>query len=491
MSRHFVIYDTETSGANPTFDQILQAAAILCDGAFAEQDSLDIRAQILPYIVPSPKALEVTGVRPHRLNDQEAYTPFAFARRLHAVFQRWSPAIYLGYNTVKFDEEIVREAFFQNLLFPYVTNSRGSKRADLLIMMRALSAIQPEIFEIPLNAEGKQSFRLEHIAPANGFKDMDAHDALGDVRATAFMAKLCQERAPEAWEHLLQLADPKGCDEIIARGELYLTTHFGVSETHHCAVLGACPSNAKQVGVFDLSCDPTPYLDRSPEQLAEAMKTDFRILRTLKTNQQPVIFAPDSHLAPAVTGKTDADGNVQPVSAPAIRAQRLQMIQDHPNFKMKVAEALQIRANSFSDRTQDTRVKQPEELIYDGFPGRNDKSRQDAFLNTEDWVERWAIANAFEDQRLKRLARRVVLSECPQVIPGDQLAKIRAAMARERVLAEDPDDALPWLTLPKARQRLDEVDDPELRQEIARYLDALEDDARAAIAADQPAKQTA
>jgi exodeoxyribonuclease-1 len=34
------------------------------------------------------------------------------------------------------------------------------------------------------NEEGKPIFKLDQLAPANGIKHNDAHDALADVRAT-------------------------------------------------------------------------------------------------------------------------------------------------------------------------------------------------------------------------------------------------------------------------------------------------------------------
>jgi hypothetical protein len=39
------------------------------------------------------------------------------------------------------------------------------------------------------NEEGKPIFKLDQLAPANGIKHNDAHDALADVRATIAIAK--------------------------------------------------------------------------------------------------------------------------------------------------------------------------------------------------------------------------------------------------------------------------------------------------------------
>jgi len=63
----YVFYDTETTGTETAFDQILQFAAIKTDDEFVELDRFDIRCRLLPHVVPSPGALRVTKVTPAML----------------------------------------------------------------------------------------------------------------------------------------------------------------------------------------------------------------------------------------------------------------------------------------------------------------------------------------------------------------------------------------------------------------------------------------
>jgi len=51
---NFIFYDTETTGLDTTFDQILQFAAILTDSDFNELDRFEMRCRIQPHITPSP-----------------------------------------------------------------------------------------------------------------------------------------------------------------------------------------------------------------------------------------------------------------------------------------------------------------------------------------------------------------------------------------------------------------------------------------------------
>lgn len=53
----FIFYDTETTGTDPAFDQILQIAAIRTDEELEITDSFDLRCRLRPYVIPSIGAL--------------------------------------------------------------------------------------------------------------------------------------------------------------------------------------------------------------------------------------------------------------------------------------------------------------------------------------------------------------------------------------------------------------------------------------------------
>ena len=75
----YVFYDTETTGTETAFDQILQFAAIRTDDDLNELDRFNIRCRLLPHIVPSPGALRLTNILIHVL---ASITLFALIRTL-------------------------------------------------------------------------------------------------------------------------------------------------------------------------------------------------------------------------------------------------------------------------------------------------------------------------------------------------------------------------------------------------------------------------
>ena len=102
----FVFYDTETTGSNTSFDQILQFGAIRTDAELNELDRFEMRCRLLPWVVPSPGALKVTGVSPDLLEDPSLPSHFEMMGKIERKLKSWSPAIFVGYNSIAFDENL-------------------------------------------------------------------------------------------------------------------------------------------------------------------------------------------------------------------------------------------------------------------------------------------------------------------------------------------------------------------------------------------------
>ena len=62
MPRTYLFYDTETTGLNVAFDQVVRFAAIRTDEELRELDRHEISIRLRPDVVPSPEALLTTGL---------------------------------------------------------------------------------------------------------------------------------------------------------------------------------------------------------------------------------------------------------------------------------------------------------------------------------------------------------------------------------------------------------------------------------------------
>jgi exodeoxyribonuclease-1 len=99
---------------------------------------------------------------------------------------------------------------FRNFYDPYEREWRGGNcRWDLLDVLRLAHALRPEGLEWPKRDDGATSFRLEHLATANGVREGDAHEALSDVRALVGLARKFRSAQPRLWDYALKLRDKR------------------------------------------------------------------------------------------------------------------------------------------------------------------------------------------------------------------------------------------------------------------------------------------
>jgi exodeoxyribonuclease I len=207
----YIFYDTETTGTKTAFDQILQFAAIKADDELNVTDKFNIRCRLLPYIVPSPGALLVTGATVADITTCPL-SHFEMMRQVHAKMHRWSEgvAVFVGWNSMRFDELLLRQAYYQTLLPVYQTNTNGNGRADVMRMAQIVSTCAPNCLAVPIQPDGKRTFKLGLMAAANNVALDNAHDALADTSATLGIAKLIRKRAPALWDVLMENARKNG-----------------------------------------------------------------------------------------------------------------------------------------------------------------------------------------------------------------------------------------------------------------------------------------
>lgn len=222
----FVFYDIETTGTSQHFDQILQFAAIRTDDDLRELDRFEIRSRLQPHIVPSPMALHVTGMRIEDILDPSRPSNYEMVTAIRRWLGDRCPATFLGYNSLRFDEEFLRHAFYQCLHPAYLTNTRGSSRTDALAIIRAAASLRSGLINVPLNDAGKPVFKLDRLAPANGLPHLNAHDALADVEATIHVCRIVKDGAPDLWEAFLRFSHKAVVQEFTTSEDAFVFFEF-------------------------------------------------------------------------------------------------------------------------------------------------------------------------------------------------------------------------------------------------------------------------
>ncbi len=454
---HHIFYDTETTGPEPSYDQVLQCAGILTDDDFNEIDTIDVRSRLAGHIIPTAGALKVTHVDPYEI-ERAQYSAYEFSKLVHDVFTDWSghgPTSFAGYNSIRFDEEIKRQMYWQSLLDPYLSSGKNKMRNDYLIMIRALHARNPDVIDFPINPEtGKKNFKLENLAPANGYSGHNAHDALGDVRATIFIARLIRDTDPHLFEHMLGMGNANRAKDFVDNEIVFQLLGGPMLDPGvlDVCLIGSEKTNPKSKTAWNLAIDPVPYLDMSPEQILDAMRKPGTPFRTIKCNKQPGVFPMNWGFLHRVSTE-----DYEPADQITID-ERADMIRGHEGFRKATEEALSLKTASYDAPVH------LEEKIYSGFPSWDDKGRMKRFHTQPDWAGKLDIVRQLEKPELRALGIRTVFANAPEVLSETLRKQIDQRLAEERfTLSTDR----PWTTVGKLMAELDEwlekePDDPEL-----------------------------
>jgi exodeoxyribonuclease-1 len=104
----FVIYDLETTGLHKRFDQILQFAAVHTDAELKVLEAVEYEGRLRHHILPSPGALHVTGARYADLVDPLRPSYDTMLGQIHGAMARWSPSMFVGFNSISYDDEVLR-----------------------------------------------------------------------------------------------------------------------------------------------------------------------------------------------------------------------------------------------------------------------------------------------------------------------------------------------------------------------------------------------
>ncbi len=430
----YVFYDTETTGIQTGFDQVLQFAAIKTDNELNELDTFDIRCKLLPYVIPAPQALLTTRVTPDMLLDASLCTHYEAVRKIRAKMSEWSPATFVGYNSIAFDEELLRQSFFKTLHGAYLTNTGGNSRSDVMRVAHAASIYAPGSINVPTDGK-KESFRLDKIAPANGYAHNQAHEALADVRATIHVAKLLKGSAPEVWTAMDTFSRKAKVIEHLDSAPMFSWSErmFGKSHSWMVVPCGQNAKNSGQVVVFDLAYDPDVFANKSVGELVEVMNSKHKAIRTIRANAQPIIM-------PAGTAP---DGTAALQLSEKERDRRADALAKNKELREKICMAAEQR---FAVQEAKPHIEQ---RIYDGFANADEPLMEN--FHTLDWDQRSTSLGGFKDARVTEFAHRLVYAEKPECMDKATHEKMKKWHS-ERIYTKDD---VPWTTVQKA---LDETE---------------------------------
>ena len=452
---NLIFYDTETTGIQKDFSQILQCGSVLTDSSLTAIDEQNIGCAPLPWVIPQPMAM-LTNKKIDLFNSNTSH--YQMMKDLQSQWKQWSaqnPAIFITYNGHAFDEELIRRQFFWNLLEPYTTNTNGNGRLDLMLMIHNIAAFFSSEISMPLFDGGPGiSYKLEHLAQEHGIDAGDAHDAIADCNLMIDLCKILQSKLPEVFQSFINISTKQGIknllysDDFLALGEIHRRHTF----TYPVVMCGADASRPNEIVFFNLSHDPEDIMSLDYSEINKIIQT--------KGRDNPLMKYKINKTIPVCSHKLLNNPDVFDIEFSELQ-RRASIVRSNKDFQSKVSQAME-------DRMMDFPVSEYiEGTIYSGgFPSYRDKDLMQEFHMSDDLEHLIRISRNFEDDRLRFFAERIICNQYPSNIPED-IYKRYQELINQRNTEEGP-----WGSTEKSLAQIDKLLDERDEEESQNILKA-------------------
>jgi exodeoxyribonuclease-1 len=421
MSHTFLWHDYETFGTGTRRARPAQFAAIRTDADLNQiGEPIMLYCQPANDFLPDPQACLITGITPQECLEK-GIPEYQFAAQIEQALAAPS-TVGVGYNTIRFDDEITRFMFWRNLIDPYGREWQNDcGRWDLLDVVRTAYALRPEGIQWPHHADGKPSFKLTDLTSANGLSHESAHDALSDVRATIALAQLLRSAQPKLFDFCFGLHKK---DRVLAELGLPTTPTQAKPFWHISGMfapergclalmwpLAMHPGNKNELLAWDLSADPSELATLNADQIRLRLFTKTADLpeglsrlpvKSVHINKSPMVMSNLKVLNAAMAERWHIDLNQQLQHAARAR--------DLPDMSAIWAQVF---------KRDDAGPVDVDGDLYGGFVGNADRRRLNDLRQCT--PEQLAKARpSFDDARLGELLWRYRARNYPQSLNADE-----------------------------------------------------------------------
>lgn len=423
MHPSFYFYDLETSGLNQRQDRIMQFAGQRTDLDFQPLGEPDnILIELADDTLPSPGAIMVTGITPQSTHEN-GLSERDFCEFFMEKIATPGTTI-MGYNSVRFDDEFMRNTLWRNFYDPYEWQWKdGRSRWDLLDVVRLTRALRPEGIEWPFTPDGRPTNRLELLTKLNGIEHAHAHDALADVVALIEVTKLIKSKQPQLFDFLYGLRGKRDVARLVnlqnPQPFVYASGRYPSEFEKTTVAYPLLAGRNDNVMVFDLRYNLDELLaaekdgtyiekfgSRWQKAHPEKARVDFfPIVKMLQYNHCPAV---------APLGVLEKADGWQKISLDRETVERnLESLAAHPEFPERISADVQ-RHSTFP------KAIDPESALYDGF--LEDHDRRLCATVRNNGVEDLANYHPdFHDERLPDLLLHYKAKNFPTTLGADEI----------------------------------------------------------------------
>ena len=441
---NLAIWDIESSSASTDFGSIIEIGGVLVDQNFKEKDRFNLRCRLSEGEIFQAMALIVNKTSIKQLT-QTNLSHYQMLGEVEKIFKRWSPAIFLGWSNIGFDDEMIRKEFFKGIRYPYITNAAPNKRHDGINIARAAYAVDPTVLETEINEKNNPVFKLESLARNQGIDTSNAHSALADAELTAKILNIVKKKQKHTWDSFLKTANKSDTETIVKKGEIITLNeyYYGKSRLHLVVPLHSkhCVHPIYQGWFYsvDLRTDVEPLINLSINELKLEMKKTPKFLRTIRSNKAPIIIGKEFGM------KTEPYN----VMDPNLIKKRAHIVQNNEKFSQNILTVLRETAEE-KEQSKSQEDIYAEESIYTKFTSNKDTALFPAW-HAASWKDKLKLLDKFDDERLIGFGKKIIYQEAPETLPSDMFKKIKREIAK-RILSEKKEK---WWTIPTLFSEID------------------------------------
>ena len=452
---------------------MIEIGAILLDENFNEKERFSARCRMPQDRVPSATALCINKSNVDLITKGNL-SHYQMIAQVEKKFREWSPATFMGFSSIGFDDEILRREFFKSLRKPYLINTEGNSRHDALNMIKAAFAIDENVLKTELNHKGNKSMKLESLARLNGFDSSGAHGALFDTDLTVKVLGLLKDKQPDLWHEYLKTKSKVVVENLIKQEKMFTINEnfFGKNYLFLVAPLhpNSCMHPVYKWGqVVNLSANIEELQKLNYQDLKKEMKKSPRFYKTIKSNKAPIILDKSLGL------------KVDPYKKIGINLlnKRAELMKSNEKFSQDICNILKEAAEEKME-TASQEDAEPEETIYSG--GFDTSIKMFLYLKNFTLFRMegkiGTLLDKFKDDRLVTFGHSLIYNEAPEILPKDIYKKIKRRIA-SRILSTNKEK---WWTVSAFYSECDEIRENEDKMfsfktvdEKLKFLDGIND----------------
>jgi len=440
--KNIAIIDIESQGASTSYSSIISIAGILVNPDLKEIERFELNCRNKPGHVPDPYSMWVNkGFYQMKKSNSSHYQ---LMKELHKIIKKWSPCIWIGWNSIGFDFVMLQKENYKSLFPAYVLNTNSNEQADFLPVARSSKLFFPKSINTTFSEKKNPVFQLEGLSTINDIKVDQFHTAISDCEACLGIMRLIRKNAKQIYDQSFHTTSKHKVSNILEKERIFTTTFYYYGKARPFLVTYLCDhSEYKWPIVFCLEQDPDNFTKLDVNSLKKELKKPGKWARALPANKHPIILDKNLGL------ELDIYKNIGLKKL----KERADKIYQNKQFSEKVSFALGEIAREKKKSQEKKKLAYEDRLVLDGFPDDQDKSTMEEFQLIDEWSKKNQTISKIKDPRYKHFGKRLIYQNQPEVLSKNEYKEIQQDIAKKILSIEETN----FTTIPMAESLIDNM----------------------------------